>query len=72
MVANPLSLLRSRKTYSRYLKKIPPSENLALFGATQYEWFYSLFTQSPAIPPYGISLLRDNAVRYQNGSSAQY
>eukprot|EP01050_Picozoa_sp_SAG11_P014965 SAG11_NODE_1896_length_4091_cov_48.963176_3_plen_64_part_00 len=36
MVANPLSLLRSRKTYSRYLKKIPPSENATVFLLTQY------------------------------------
>eukprot|EP01050_Picozoa_sp_SAG11_P051793 SAG11_NODE_29646_length_308_cov_5.980861_1_plen_41_part_10 len=28
--ANTVSLLRSRKTYSRYLKKTRPSENLAL------------------------------------------
>eukprot|EP01050_Picozoa_sp_SAG11_P017220 SAG11_NODE_2458_length_3338_cov_4.659463_1_plen_105_part_00 len=34
--ANIVWVLKSRKTYSRYLKKIPPSENLSLFGATQY------------------------------------
>ena len=34
--ANTLSLLRSRKTYSRYLKKIPPSEIFLLICATQY------------------------------------
>ena len=35
--ANTIRVLRSRKTYSRYLKKIPPSENLSLFGPTQYD-----------------------------------
>ena len=34
--ANTVSLIRSRKTYSRYLKKIRPSENLALLRPTQY------------------------------------
>eukprot|EP01050_Picozoa_sp_SAG11_P014716 SAG11_NODE_1841_length_4182_cov_4.130541_6_plen_173_part_00 len=34
--ANIVSLLRSRKTYSRYLKKTRPSENSALFRWTQY------------------------------------
>ena len=34
--ANIVWVLKSRKTYSRYLKKIPPSENLLLFGVTQY------------------------------------
>eukprot|EP01050_Picozoa_sp_SAG11_P006457 SAG11_NODE_501_length_8895_cov_12.129832_8_plen_95_part_00 len=40
MQANTVSLLRSRKTYSRYLKKIPPSENLSLFGPTQYMYLH--------------------------------
>jgi hypothetical protein len=35
MQANTVSLLRSRKTYSRYLKKIPPSENPPVFRITQ-------------------------------------
>eukprot|EP01050_Picozoa_sp_SAG11_P022864 SAG11_NODE_4430_length_1897_cov_4.359844_1_plen_85_part_00 len=38
--ANTVWVLKSRKTYSRYLKKIPPSENLALFGPTQYVQLY--------------------------------
>ena len=36
MVANPLSLLRSSKTYSRYLKKIRPSDFPPVFLVTQY------------------------------------
>ena len=31
-----IGVLKSRKTYSRYLKKIPPSENPPVFHVTQY------------------------------------
>eukprot|EP01050_Picozoa_sp_SAG11_P014488 SAG11_NODE_1791_length_4254_cov_29.079904_1_plen_90_part_00 len=44
--ANVITKTRSRKTYSRYMKKIRPSENLALFLVTQY---VSALTYSPLL-----------------------
>eukprot|EP01050_Picozoa_sp_SAG11_P003258 SAG11_NODE_180_length_13278_cov_9.158434_9_plen_69_part_00 len=39
MQANPLLVLRSRKTYSKYLKKTRPSEIPPVFLLTQYVFY---------------------------------